>query len=68
MKRLSMLAWATVAATGLCHAQSHAPIVLPAVFGDHMVLQQNAPAAVWGWGNAGSTVKITGRDGPPAIR
>lgn len=55
-----MLAWATVAATGLCHAQSHAPIVLPAVFGDHMVLQQNAPAAVWGWGNAGSTVKITG--------
>lgn len=58
MKKLIMLAWATVAATGLCHAQRHAPIELPSVFADHMVFQQNTPVAIWGWGNAGSTVKI----------
>lgn len=33
---------------------------LPAVFGDHMVLQQKTDARIWGWGNSGSTIKVTG--------
>ncbi|MBK8045019.1 MAG: hypothetical protein IPK21_21640 [Haliscomenobacter sp.] len=33
---------------------------LPAVFGDHMVLQQKTDARIWGWGNSGSQIKVTG--------
>ncbi len=32
---------------------------LPAVFGDHMVLQREAPVPVWGWADAGETVTVT---------
>jgi sialate O-acetylesterase len=39
-----------------------ASLRLPAVFGDHMVLQSGAGAAVWGWGEPGQTVKIEFRD------
>ncbi|MBN2165988.1 MAG: hypothetical protein JW717_06910 [Marinilabiliaceae bacterium] len=35
-----------------------ATITLPAVFSDNMVLQQNADVAIWGWANAGETIKI----------
>lgn len=45
---------------GLCWAQSYTPIALPSMFADHMVLQQNTSASVWGWGNASSMVKIVG--------
>jgi len=37
---------------------SSAKIVLPTVFSDNMVLQQNSEVAVWGWSNPGETVKI----------
>jgi sialate O-acetylesterase len=37
---------------------SSAKIVLPTVFSDNMVLQQNAVAAIWGWGDAGENLKI----------
>jgi hypothetical protein len=30
---------------------------MPAVISDHMVLQANAPAAVWGWADASEEVK-----------
>jgi sialate O-acetylesterase len=33
-------------------------IILPSVFSDNMVLQQNAKVAIWGWGMPGQTVKI----------
>ena len=39
---------------------SFAQINLPSVFTDHMVLQQNSEAAIWGWGNASETVRIVG--------
>ena len=29
------------------------------VYKDHMVLQQNLPASIWGWAPPGSTVTIT---------
>lgn len=35
-----------------------AKITLPSVFADNMVLQQNSDVAIWGWSNAGETVKI----------
>lgn len=35
-----------------------ARIILPSVFSDNMVLQQNSDVAIWGWSNAGETVKI----------
>jgi len=34
-------------------------VKLPAIFGDNMVLQQNAEAAIWGTAGNGSTVKVT---------
>jgi len=35
-----------------------AKIILPSVFADHMVLQQNSEVAIWGWSDPGETVKI----------
>jgi sialate O-acetylesterase len=35
-----------------------ANIMLPSVFSDNMVLQQNSEVAFWGWGNAGEQIKI----------
>lgn len=37
---------------------SSAKIVLPSVFSDNMVLQQNAEVAIWGWGDASENLKI----------
>ena len=36
----------------------HAEIKLPAIFGDHMVLQQLTDAAIWGKSTAGKAVKV----------
>lgn len=33
-------------------------IILPSVFTDNMVLQQNSNVAIWGWSDPGETVKI----------
>ncbi len=44
------------AATPVC-----ADVKLPAVFGDHMVLQREIPAPVWGWADAGEQVTVTFR-------
>jgi sialate O-acetylesterase len=37
----------------------HAEIKLPAIFGDHMVWQQQTEAAIWGKTNPGKTVKVS---------
>lgn len=40
-------------------AQQPAPALrLPAIFGDHMVLQRDTPVRVWGWAKPGDTVTI----------
>lgn len=62
MKRIQKELWALLA---LCmapavKAQTNARIHLPAVFSDHMVLQQQSSVPVWGWGPASGTVKIVG--------
>ena len=53
MKRL--LPWLLYVglATGLC-----AGVRLPALFGDHMVVQQNLPVHVWGWADQDERVSV----------
>jgi sialate O-acetylesterase len=34
-------------------------IELPAIFGDHMVLQRDKPIPVWGWSDEGQEVKVS---------
>ena len=36
-----------------------ATISLPAIFGDHMVIQRDAEITIWGWGKAREPLKIT---------
>jgi len=36
-----------------------ADVTLPAIFGDHMVLQRHAEIRVWGWADAGEDVSVT---------
>ncbi len=38
---------------------AHAELKLPAVFGDHMVLQQKQANPVWGWDTPGTEVTVT---------
>ncbi len=35
-------------------------VELPAIFADHMVLQQNSSVTIWGWGKTGEEVTVTG--------
>jgi hypothetical protein len=37
----------------------HAELVLPAIFGNHMVLQQDKPLPVWGKASPGETITVT---------
>jgi len=44
----------------LVHASClHADVRLPAIFGNHMVLQQDAALPVWGWADPGEKVTVT---------
>ena len=38
---------------------SHADLTLPAIFGDHMVLQQKLADPVWGWDTPGTKITVT---------
>ena len=37
-----------------------AEVRLPAIFGDHMVLQQETGAPIWGWANPGESISVSG--------
>lgn len=39
-------------------ASLNAAIRLPAIFGDHMVVQRSRPVAVWGWADPGEKVTV----------
>jgi len=39
-----------------------ADVKLPAIFGDHMVLQRDAKVPVWGWADANEAVTVTAGD------
>ena len=53
MKRVLPWLLCTVLATGLC-----AEVRLPALFGDHMVVQRDLPIHVWGWADHGESVIV----------
>ena len=40
-------------------APAKADVKLPAVIGDHMVLQQGMPVPIWGWAEPGEQVTVT---------
>ena len=50
--RSTLYAFLLVAATG------HAEVRLPAVFGDHLILQQQTSARIWGWADPGEQVTL----------
>ena len=59
MKRnLALLSLSVIILLSLSNT-SKAEIRLPAIFGDHMVLQQQTDAALWGKSTANKTVKVT---------
>jgi sialate O-acetylesterase len=39
---------------------TNAQVRLPSLFADNMVLQQKSEAGIWGWGDPGSEIKVTG--------
>ena len=56
MKRILALIAAMATFSVVSHAQN---LRLAHIFSDHMVLQQQTQAPVWGWGKPGSTVTLT---------
>lgn len=45
---------------------AHAEVTLPALFGDHMVVQRNLPVHVWGRATPGEAVSVTFQSGTAA--
>ncbi len=43
----------------LCMTVGLADVRLPAIFSDHMVLQQGTKVAVWGWADPGENISVT---------
>ena len=43
----------------LCISALRADVRMPGIFGDHMVLQQEAKISVWGWADPGEAVTVT---------
>ncbi|MGB2819402.1 MAG: sialate O-acetylesterase, partial [Phycisphaerae bacterium] len=50
---------ATLLTIGLAAHPTAGDVKLPAVFGDHMVLQRGAAVPVWGWAEASEKVTVT---------
>lgn len=63
MNKHYLLQGLTVLLCGLATAAS-AQVALPSVFTDHMVLQQQSSAPVWGWGYADQPIKVVGSWAP----
>ncbi|MBI2302541.1 MAG: 9-O-acetylesterase, partial [Armatimonadetes bacterium] len=61
MKRFG-LRWALLAAL-VAAAAAQADVMLPKVFGSHMVLQRDAKLPFWGWADAGEQVSVKPGDG-----
>lgn len=50
---------AAIATLGLLAAGARAELKLPAIIGDHMVLQQKQTNPIWGWDSPGTKVTVT---------
>ena len=55
--RFVLLIVGAVASLGGLHVSAN--VTMPAIFGDHMVLQQDCKLAVWGWADPGEKVTVT---------
>ena len=51
-------ALALLALAGVWATPARAEVRLPRIFGSHMVLQQEKPLTIWGWGQPGETVTV----------
>ena len=58
LTRSTALAAAAVLVLAVVSAAA-AELRLPAVIGDHMVVQQDKPIRIWGWADAGAKVTVT---------
>lgn len=59
---LRLLAWVGCLAAAVPGTAAEVPgaeLRMPAIFGDHMVLQAEADAAVWGWAEPGQEVSVS---------
>jgi sialate O-acetylesterase len=60
MRSMFCVRWlAAMAAVALLGQAARADVRLPAIFGDHMVLQQKTEAPVWGWADADEEVTVS---------
>jgi sialate O-acetylesterase len=59
MKSRSLFALVLFAVCILSAPLARAEVKLPAIFGDHMVLQRDASVPVWGWAEPGEEVSVS---------
>lgn len=61
MKKISSILLSSLfMGTGMGTAQRYMPVSLPSIYADHMVLQQQTTATIWGYGSPNNTIKIVG--------
>lgn len=60
MRRKSTAAILALTGLLLVTSTTYADVKLPAIFGDHMVLQQKENVAVWGWADPGEEISVKG--------
>ncbi len=60
MKNLKNLAVSALIISCVLVLNVSADVKLPAIFGDHMVLQQKSHVTVWGWADPGEKVTVKG--------
>ena len=63
MKSRSAYVLGTLLSIGVLVSLARADIRLPAVVGDHMVLQRDLPLPIWGWADPGE--EVTSRSAKP---
>ncbi len=56
MNRLTSILCLSVAVAWVGQTDGFATVKLPAIISDHMVLQGDVPAPIWGWADPGETV------------
>lgn len=60
MNKLHIQALTVLMGILLVAAGAVADVTLPALFGDHMVLQQKAQVPIWGWARPGEEIRVKG--------
>jgi sialate O-acetylesterase len=60
MNKLHIQALTALMGLLLLAAGAAADVTLPALFGDHMVLQQNTQVPIWGWAQPGEPIRVKG--------